>query len=170
MKKAILFFRDILEIYVPVTAFFLMFSAFILQVFFRYVLNNPLTWTNDIIVIGFVWTVIFGACYTMRGRRHVKFTLLYEKFGPRMAAAARLAGNIIIVVTFAVLIVPSINYAFFLKFQKTPVFRISYAWIFLPFAYLMASVVGYTIPELVEDARVLSGALPDSEDHARGGF
>ena len=169
MKKSLLLLRNVIELYIPAAAFMAMFLAFVLQVFCRYVVNRPLTWTNDIIVIGFVWTVILGACYTMRGRKHVKFTLVFDKLGPRMAALTRFLGNLIIVVTFVALIVPSYKYSLFLDFQKTPVFRVSYTWVFMPFVYFVISIIGYTIPELIEDLRVMSGKLPDSKDHAEAG-
>ncbi len=168
MKKFLGFMRNIFEIYVPAISFLAMFIAFILQVFFRYVLNLPLTWTQDVIVIGFVYTVIFGACYTMRAGRHVKFTMIYDLLKPRGAAWTRLAGDIIIVATFAALIVPSWKYALFLHFQKTPVFRVNYTYIFVPFVYFILTVIGYTIAEIVEDIDVLRGKIADSKDHAQG--
>lgn len=170
MKKALLFLRNLFDLYIPAAAFLMLFVAFVLQVFFRYALNSPLTWTNDIIVVGFVWTVLFGASYTMRARKHVKFTMLYDALKPRPAAAARLAGNVIIVLTFVPLVIPSVNYAMFVNFQKTPVFRIPYAWIFMPFVYFVVAIVGYTLPEIIEDIRVLSGKLKDSADHLSGGL
>jgi len=165
VKKVLSFAKDIFEIYIPAVAFLSMFSAFVLQVFFRYILNSPLTWTQDIIVIGFVWTVLFGACYTMRAGRHVKFTMVYDLLKPRAAAMTRLIGDLIIVVTFAVLIIPSWKYSFFLHFQKTAVFRINYTYIFLPFVYFIVTIICYTIAEIVEDINVLRGKLADSKDH-----
>ena len=99
MKKILLRARDVVEIYLPVAAFLIMFVTFILQVFFRYVIRQPLTWTQEIIVIGFIWTVIFGACYTMRSGSHVKFTLIYDRLTPKKAAVTRLLGNVIIIIT-----------------------------------------------------------------------
>ncbi|HOX32016.1 MAG TPA: TRAP transporter small permease [Spirochaetales bacterium] len=170
MKKTLLLLRDLVELYLPAASFLVMFAAFILQVFTRYALNHPVTWTSDAIVIGFVWTVLLGACYAMRNRRHVKFTLIYEKLPPRAAAWTRLAGNLVIALTFALLVLPSVRYSLFLKFQKTPVFRVPYAYVFIPFAYFAASIVGYTLSELAEDLRVIAGKLPDSADHAKGGL
>ena len=170
MKKALGFLRDVLELYIPVTAFLIMFVSFVVQVFFRYVLNDPLTWTNDLIVVGFVWTVLFGASYTMRQRKHVKFTMIYDALKPKGAAFTRLLGNLIIIATFIPLIVPSFNYAIFLKFQKTPVFRINYAWVFRPFVYFVVAIIGYSLPEILEDIRILRGKLADSSDHIAGGL
>jgi TRAP-type C4-dicarboxylate transport system permease small subunit len=169
MKKILLFFRDIVEMYLPAASFIVMFLAFILQVFFRYVVRHPLTWSMEVIVIGFVWAVVFGACYTMRRRSHVKFTMIYDRLAPRPAAIVRMLGNIIIAGTFLSLVYASWKYAFFVGFQKTAVFRISYTLIFLPFAYFLCSITGYTIMEIIEDIKVISGVLPDSADHKTEG-
>jgi TRAP-type C4-dicarboxylate transport system permease small subunit len=165
MKKILFFVRDIIEKYVPVFSFIAMFAAFIMQVFFRYIIRHPLTWSMEIIVIGFVWTVVFGACYTMRRRGHVKFTMIYDRLSPVPAAVLRMLGNIIIVVTFASLVFASYNYSFFISFQKTAVFRISYVFIFMPFVYFLCSIIGYTLSEIIEDIKVISGRTADSNDH-----
>jgi TRAP-type C4-dicarboxylate transport system permease small subunit len=91
--------------------------------------------------------------------------MLYDKMPPRSAASFRLLGNILITAAFSTLIVASYRYAIFTGFQKTPVFRISLTVIFLPFTYFLCSIIGYTLKEIVEDIRVLSGLLKDSEDH-----
>jgi TRAP-type C4-dicarboxylate transport system permease small subunit len=120
----------------------------------------------EVIVIGFVWTVVFGACYTMRNRAHVKFTMIYDRLAPVPAAVIRMMGNIIIAATFASLIYATFKYSLFLGFQKTAVFRISYTFIFMPFAYFLCSIIGYTITEIIEDIKVIKGSIPDSEEHA----
>jgi TRAP-type C4-dicarboxylate transport system permease small subunit len=119
----------------------------------------------EVIVVGFVWTVVFGACYTMRQRSHVKFTMIYDRLPPVPAALIRMLGNSIIVVTFASLVFASFKYALFIGYQKTAVFRISYTFIFMPFAYFLCSIIGYTISEISEDIKVTTGKIPDSIDH-----
>jgi len=167
MKKILLFLRDCVEIYLPVISFCVMFLAFILQVGSRYIFNRPLVMTNDFIVLGFCWTVILGACYTMRKHSHVQFTMLYDMYGPKVAAAARLLGNVIIIVTFAVLVKPSFDFAVMQDFQKTAVLRVSLMWVFMPFVYFLLSIIGYSISPCIEDIKVLTGKLDDSEDHKR---
>lgn len=165
MKRVLFFLRDVFELYIPVLSFLAMFIAFLLQVYYRYVVRSPLTWAQEVIVVCFVWTVIFGACHTMNRRSHVKFTMIYDRLSPKPAATLRLLGNLIIAVTFLLLIVPSYKYAFFLGFQKTAVFRISFTFMFISFVYFLCSITVYTVMEIVEDVRVLAGAIPDSKDH-----
>ena len=165
LKRIFLFLRDIFEVYLPSVAFFCMFVSFIVQVFFRYVVRHPLTWTMEVIIQCFILMVLFGACYNMRGRAHIKFTMIYDHCKPRPAAILRLLGNIIVVVAFALLIIPSWKYSFFVSFQKTAIFRMSFTFMFLPFVYFLCSTIGYTLTEIIEDLKVIRGIIPDSRDH-----
>jgi TRAP-type C4-dicarboxylate transport system permease small subunit len=165
MKKVLFFIRDLFEYYLPIFGFLLMFTSFILQVFFRYIVRHPLTWTQETIVLGFIWVVVHGACYTMRRGSHIKFTLFYDRLKPRTAAIFRLLGNIIIIITFAALIIPSWKYSFFVGFQKTAIFRIPLTVMFISFVYFLCSTIGYTLMEIIEDIKVIRGSLPDSKDH-----
>jgi len=168
MKRVLFFIRDVFELYIPVASFTVMFLIILTQVFFRYVLRYPLTWSMEITVMGFVWTVIFGACYTMRQRAHIKFTLIYDRLKPRPAAIFRMLGNIIIVGIFLSLVLASLRFSFFMGFQRTAVFRIPFTYLFLPFVYFLCSISAYTIAEIVEDIKVLRGLIPDSVDHKAG--
>lgn len=168
MKKVLLLLRDIFELYIPVTSFIMMFLIILVQVFFRYVVRYPLPWSMEITAIGYVWTVMFAACFTMRQRAHVKFTLFYDRLKPKPAAVFRMLGNIIIVITFTSAIYASWKFSFFVSFQLTPVFRIPFTIIFLPFVYFLCTISIYTIMEIVEDIKILIGLIPDSTDHKAG--
>lgn len=151
--------RDILEIYIPTLAFIAMFLTFILQIVMRYIFKYPLTWAYEVTVIGFSWTVILGACYAMRSRSHVKFTLIYDMLSGKKAAIVRAAGNLILIVGFILLIIPSYKYITFMNFQKTSVFKIRLSWVFSPFVYFLISIILYTFEELVEDFRIITGKI-----------
>jgi TRAP-type C4-dicarboxylate transport system permease small subunit len=165
MRKTLLLIRDFMEVYIPIVSFIIMFVTFILQVFFRYIINHPLVWSMEIIVICFIWTVEFGACFTMRKKSHVKFTMLYDRLNPRLAAVFRIIGNAIIFLTFLCLVPSSWNQALYESFEKTAALRIPYTVLFLPFVYFLVSIAGYTGAEIAEDIKVLKGLIPDSEAH-----
>jgi TRAP-type C4-dicarboxylate transport system permease small subunit len=155
LLKAFNKLRNIIEIYIPVAAFLLMFLTFIIQIIARYIFNYPLTWAYEVTVIGFSWTVILGACYAMRSRSHVVFTLIYDILSKRKAAIIRFLGNAIIIITFCLLLLPSMNYVSFMNFQATSVFKIKLSWIFAPFVYFLFSIILYTIEEAIEDFKII---------------
>ena len=55
----------------------LMFAAFILQIVFRYLLNLPIGWTNELSVILWIWLVLFGAAFVVREEEEIRFDLIY---------------------------------------------------------------------------------------------
>ena len=54
-----------------------MFAAFILQIVFRYLLNLPIGWTNEISVILWIWLVLWGAAFVVREEEEIRFDLIY---------------------------------------------------------------------------------------------
>ncbi|WP_067725911.1 TRAP transporter small permease [Oceanobacillus damuensis] len=49
-----------------------------LQVLFRYVLQQPLTWSQEALMISFVYSVLFGAALAIKNNDHLKVDL-FEK-------------------------------------------------------------------------------------------
>ena len=65
-----------------------MFAAFMLQIVFRYLLNLPIGWTNEISVILWIWLVLWGAAFVVREEEEIRFDLFYAS-----APAARRAAS-----------------------------------------------------------------------------
>jgi len=55
-----------------------MILCLLIQVFYRYVLNDPLPWTDESAIFCFCWTVLLLATIGVRERTHVRFTFLVE--------------------------------------------------------------------------------------------
>lgn len=61
----------------------------IMQVFFRYVLNDSLRWGWDIPRLCFIWVVLLSIPLGIRYNAHVGIDLVFRRFGPRMQRAVR---------------------------------------------------------------------------------
>jgi TRAP-type C4-dicarboxylate transport system permease small subunit len=91
---------------VCVALFAAILVVMILQVSFRYLLNSPLTWTEELARILYIWACYLGAPVALRRGTHVAIVFMAERL-PR--AFARLVGvwihgvSLIFFVTLAVL-------------------------------------------------------------------
>ena len=54
-----------------------MFVSFLLQIFFRYVLNRPLGWTEEVTVLCWLWVVLWSASFILSDREEVRFDIVY---------------------------------------------------------------------------------------------
>lgn len=64
---------------VLITTLFVLCVALALQVFFRYVLNSPLIWSEELARYLFVWITFLGAGYGVKNKLHVEMGIVFNK-------------------------------------------------------------------------------------------
>ncbi len=100
----------------------------IAAVFFRYVLSDPLVWTEEFIVILFTWMLFVGLSSGFRARMHLRvdalLVVLPERFRPYLGAAAVLAT----LATLVGLVWFGTGQTLTMLTTQTPMMRISAGW------------------------------------------
>ena len=77
---------------VAVAAFAGMFACVISQVFFRYFLDDPLVWSDELGRYLFVWASFLGWIIAARRRSHLSIDMVATRLGPRGKAVLRAIG------------------------------------------------------------------------------
>lgn len=159
VRRGCRFIRDCVELYIPMISFVVLFLVFCFQVFMRYVVNAPQSWTSEVEQACFLWLVLLGACYAQREKGHVTFTLLYDALPVKGKAITAMLGNLIITFTFLMATIPSLNYILGMmqRNQLTSILKIPKTYIFLPFVIFLVVIVAYTVVEIYEQIMVLRG-------------
>ncbi len=166
IKRTGHFLRDTVEIYIPALSFIIMFMIFVLQIFFRYVVRQPLPWAYEVTVSCYLWLVILGACFAQRDRSHVMFTLFYDKLGTKGKAFCAFLGNTLIAFCFSVSIIPSIQFVDFMKMSKTSVLKVGLNWIYAPYIVFLIFMVFYMLRDMVHEFRIFTGIASNEEARA----
>ena len=146
---------DVIEIYIPAFAFCVMIITFLVGIFFRYFLNNPLIWTLEVTIISFMWTALLGASYAFRTESHIWFGLFYESGSPKRQLVFRLLGNTIMLITFIILIPSTYQYLSFMHQRPTNVLELPYTVQYGPFLILIIMIVIRVTILLVRDIMTL---------------
>jgi len=63
---------------VTVALLSVMFATFVIQIFFRYVLNNPIGWSEEVIITTWLWTVLWGAAFILGEAEEIRFDIIYS--------------------------------------------------------------------------------------------
>jgi TRAP-type C4-dicarboxylate transport system permease small subunit len=75
-----------------------MFASLALQVAMRYVLGQALSWTEEVALGCFTWTVLLAVALGVRDSIHVRMELLIDRLPPRARHAAEQAILVLVMV------------------------------------------------------------------------
>jgi TRAP-type C4-dicarboxylate transport system permease small subunit len=124
-----------------------MFVSFLLQIFFRYVLNRPLGWTEEVTVLCWVWVVLWGASFVVADAEEVRFDIVYNA----VPAGARRVFTIVACAALVVLMALSLpatwRYVAFMRREHS-------AYLGMRFDVLYSIYVVFAVVCIVRQARV----------------
>ena len=157
LKKVGKVLRDLVELYIPMAAFIIMFVVFVVEIAARYIVNRPLAWAYEVTVMCYLWLVILGACFAYRDRSHVTFTLIYDKLSVKGKAVCAFLGNLLMFIAFAAMLVPAIRFVLQMKIQQTSVFHIGLNIVYAPFIPFMFIMLAYFLYDMYIEIRAFMG-------------
>lgn len=138
-----------------------MFFAFLLQILFRYVLNWPTGWTNELSAILWIWIVLWGAAFVLREEEEMRFDLLYASVGPRTRGAMFLVCAASLILLYGLSFPAVVDYVTFMKVEKTAYMKIRFDWVFSIYVVFVVAVI---IRYLWLSWQVLRGSAPQEFD------
>lgn len=119
-----------------------MFSVFILQIVFRYILNLPIGWTHEISVIMWLWMVLFGTAFVVRDSEEIRFDIVYSAVSDRWRRVMVAITAITLIFFFAISLPAVIDYVLFMKVEKTAYLKIRFDWLYSIYAiFAVATIV-----------------------------
>lgn len=118
-----------------------LFGTFLLQIFSRYVMDQPFGWTLELCLILWVWIVFFGCAFFVRRQDHITFDLLYHSAspGPRRV----MAGISALAVAAGLLwsLAPTWDWIDFLRIKKSATLRVPMRDIYSIYAVFLVAVI-----------------------------
>ncbi len=144
-------FHQVLDL-VGSSLFLLLFITILLQVFSRYVLNEPLGWTTEISVIAYLWLVFWGAAFMVGHRDQVRFDLIYNHLPSSVQRVMAITRSLIIIGTLLFALPANFDYIKFMEYDTTGVLEIGFDQIFAIFLIFLAALL---VRNLYRSARLL---------------
>ena len=121
-----------------------MFAALLVQVVFRYFVNMPMGWTDELSLVMWVWLVLWGAAFVVRERDEIRFDLILANAPPGVRRGMRFATAAAVVVLFSVSLPAVIDYVTFMRVQRTAYFHLRFDWVFAIYIlFAVAAIVRY---------------------------
>jgi TRAP-type C4-dicarboxylate transport system permease small subunit len=108
----------------------IMFTAFVTQVIFRYLLNLPLAWSEEICNFIWLWGILWGASFVMRNHEDIRFDMLYSLLPRAVQRASTVLASSVIVVLLALSLPMTWSYISFMHVEKSAAMGIPMSWVF----------------------------------------
>lgn len=100
----------------------------IAAVFFRYVMSDPLIWSEEFIVIVFTWMIFIGLSSGFRMRMHLRVDALLVALPEKLRAICGLVAVAVTMIVLVGLIWFGASLTMTMLHSPTPMMRISSAW------------------------------------------
>ena len=137
-----------------------MFVSFLLQIAFRYVLNRPLGWTEEVTVLCWVWVVLWGASFIVKDDEEVRFDILYNAVPAGARRIFTVLSSAALVVLMTLSLPATWRYVAFMRREHS-------AYLGMRFDMLYSIYVLFALVCIARQARVAwrawHGRLPSTE-------
>jgi len=124
------------------------------NVFFRYVLHDPLIWGDELATLLFIWLAMLGAVIALRRHEHMRLTTFIAHLDPSRRAFVDTFGAVIVIAFIMVLLSPAWEYV-------SEEWAITSAALEISNGYRVAALaVGLTLMLAISVARLMEQARP----------
>jgi C4-dicarboxylate transporter, DctQ subunit len=120
----------------------IMFGTFILQIFFRYVLDDPLGWSEEVIITTWLWTVLWGAAFTLNESEEIRFDIIYSLISERTRRVFTVITGTALVLMYGLSLPAAYSYVSFMKVEHSAYLRVPLNWMYSIFIVFTVACVG----------------------------
>ena len=117
------------------------FVIFILQIFTRYVIRQPLGWTLEACLIAWLWLVFWSAAFTLRHDDHVRFTVLADAANPGLRRVFTILSAVFLTAAFAISLPATADFIGFMKIEKTSLLKIPFDYVFSVYLIFAVAII-----------------------------
>jgi TRAP-type C4-dicarboxylate transport system permease small subunit len=104
---------------VAVALLALMFICFLLQIIYRYVLDDPLGWSEEVIMVTWLWTVLWGAAFVVGEAEEIRFDIIYTRMPETYRRACTVMTGIALIVLYGVSLPAAYRYVAFMRVEHS---------------------------------------------------
>ncbi|HTQ70116.1 MAG TPA: TRAP transporter large permease subunit [Acidocella sp.] len=97
-------------------------------VVFRYALDNPLDWSDELAEMLFLWLVSLGAVIALRRSEHMRMNFFTTRVPPRVGSFLKRLGALVVLIFLCVIFVPGIGFMAQQQAITTPALQIPGSW------------------------------------------
>ena len=133
------------------------FVLFIYGVGMRYLLNRPVSWTDEAVTVLMGWSVLWTGAFVLRWSEHISFDIVFANLAPERQRLMLLVGNAAFVVLMLAALPGMVDYTLFLWREKTDMLEMRLDFVYAIFPIFFMAIV---VRQLLSLWRLISPHWP----------
>ena len=117
------------------------FLSFILQIFSRYVIRQPLGWTLEACLLSWLWLIFWSTAFTLKEEDHVRFTILSDHVRPAIQKIFVVISAICIITAMSVSLPATIDFVTFMSIEKTSLLNLRFDYVFSIYLIFSTAII-----------------------------
>lgn len=134
------------------------FVLFIYGVGMRYLLNRPVSWTDEAVTVLMVWSVLWTGAFVLRWSEHISFDIVFVNLAPERQRQMLLVGNLAFVILMFAALPGMVDYTLFLWREKTDMLEMRLDFVYAIFPIFFIAIV---VRQLLSLWRLMSSSWQD---------
>src|SRR3954469_14896299 len=119
-----------------------MFVCFIIQIFSRYVLNYPVGWTEEVSILTWLWTVLWGAAFVLSEQEEVRFDIIYSAVSENIRRVFTVITGLVLIFLYGVSMPAAYSFVSFMKVERSAYLHIPINYLYSIYIIFAAASVG----------------------------
>lgn len=135
-----------------------------LGVFYRYVLVQPIGWTEEVGRFSLIWASLLGSYLAYRRMEHIRVDAIYRRLSPALRRALRIGSAALVAAFMAALAFEGLIYARAFLTSFSPITQTSLGMIYLALPLSCVLMLGVALSVLWSECRGKSTEPPEQGD------
>lgn len=148
---------DRLAEYMVISFFSVMIFSSILQVFTRFVLNDSLSWTEELARFTFIWANLLGASICVKNNKHARITVIFDNFSSKTKKYVSLLIQSLIITMASVMVVQGFTIMEITKTQLSAALKLQMSLVYLAIPVSGILIIIYSLINIIIVAKSISG-------------
>jgi TRAP-type C4-dicarboxylate transport system permease small subunit len=162
MAKKLLNF---IEIHLGVWVFILLIVSVSIEVFSRYVLNEPTPKFFELSIYAFVWTIYLGAAAAKRYNQHIRFDIFYRRFPKKIRLLVDITFDTLLNAVLLIALYPVIEYTIWNYRIKASALRIPWTYLLICFPIFVVLILIHNFHDIYLNIREFRGKTVNREEN-----
>ena len=138
-----------IELSIGVLSLFVMLVVMVLNIFFRYILNKPIFWSDELSNYLFIWMSFLASAYVMGEDGHVRVIAIVSRLPEKFQHIIYIFMNCCMFIVFSLYIWPSFRMLGILKNSNMMYVPLKYIYIIMPVSFLLICI--HILNNIIQD-------------------